>query len=266
MGYSIERKTYQYHVGMAERLGKLPHIHTHLEMVFLRQGRSVAILDRQRYEIEAGDLFLAFPNQIHYYEDQEPLKLTIAIFSPEIHRQLEKLLTGRIPVCPVLKKDTLPKNTEALLYGIWKKKRSDSPFDRLQATGQLLSFLGEILPLFEYHEVEGDPDSVARILSYCSEHYTEALTLEVLSKELFLSKFYISRVFRERMKFGFSEFIGSLRVNYVCDRLDAGVPITEAALSAGFSSIRTFNRVFLKMMGMTPREYAKSIVRKERKP
>lgn len=257
MGYVIETKAYDYFVGAAYRLGKLPHIHTHLELIYMRKGKSVAILDGQRHEMETGDLFLAFPNQVHYYEDQEPIQIFISIFSPSLHRQLDKMLAGKIPLSPVLKKEVLPPNTEEILQEILTKSRFGDGYDKLSATGQLLSFLGKILPLFEYQDVLGDQDSVKRILAYCSEHYTEPLTLDVLSEELYLSKFYISRVFRERMHYSFTEFIGNLRVSYACDLLQSDQSITQAALSSGFSTIRTFNRVFLKVMGMTPREYIK---------
>ncbi len=259
MAYTIENKTYQYHIGAAKSLGRLPHIHTHLELVYLRSGRAYAYVDRQRHEIGPGELFLAFPNQIHYYETVEPVNILISIFSSGLHRELEKLLAGKIPVTPVLSADLIPKETEHRLMSILKKRRSGDSFEKLSATGELLSLISELLPRFSYHEVPTEQDSVKRILEYCSTHYTEPITLEVLAEELYLSKYYISRVFHERMEFSFTEFIGNLRVNFACDQLRAGESITRAGLSSGFASIRSFNRVFLKVMGMTPREYVRQI-------
>ena len=48
-----------------------------------------------------------------------------------------------------------------------------------------------------------------------------------------------------------------LRIEHACSLLENGDNITEAAFSSGFSSIRTFNRVFVENMEMTPREYMK---------
>ena len=61
----------------------------------------------------------------------------------------------------------------------------------------------------------------------------------------------------------FIKHIGNLRVNYACDLLETNSSVTEVAMASGFSSIRTFNRVFLRVMGMTPREYLKQNQRKE---
>ena len=57
------------------------------------------------------------------------------------------------------------------------------------------------------------------------------------------------------MKISFTDFINGMRVEHACSLLEQDSDITEAAFSSGFSSLRTFNRAFLKAMNMTPREY-----------
>lgn len=255
MIYHIENKRYQYFVGNMPGLGGVPHIHSHLEMVYICSGSAIAELDGNRWTIEQGDLFLAFPNQVHFYEKLEPVNIYLLIFSEEIHEQLQKLVSGKIPQCPVLKKELLPQGISEQLKTLCRLSRSESVYEKLSATGGLLSFLGQILGLYSYQEAPRDHDSVKRILSYCMDHYTEPLTLEVLSRELYLSKFYISHVFTRRMGIRFPQFLGKLRVDRACSLLAEKLPISQVALSAGFSSIRTFNRVFLAEKGMTPRDY-----------
>lgn len=257
MLYHIENKKYPYFIGNMPGLGGVPHIHSHLELVYLCQGSAYAELDGKRWFIEQGDLFLAFPNQIHRYEKQGPVSIYLMIFSADIHPQLQKLLLGRIPQCPVLKKASLPKDILEKLQVLCRLSRSDSAYERLSATGNILSFLGQILPLFSYEETPEDHDSIKNILSYCTEHYTEPLTLDTLAKALYLNKFYISRVFTKRMGISFSRFLGKLRVDRACKLLSEKMPISQAALSCGFSSIRTFNRTFSLEKGMTPREYVR---------
>lgn len=104
---------------------------------------------------------------------------------------------------------------------------------------------------------KSDQDSIKRLLQYCSENYTEPLTLDSISSNLHLNKYYISHIFKERMDIGFTDFVNNLRIEHACGLLERGVSITEVAFSSGFSSIRTFNRCFLQNMGMTPREYIK---------
>ena len=42
--------------------------------------------------------------------------------------------------------------------------------------------------------------------------------------------------------------------------LDGKRSITEAAMEAGFQSIRTFNRVFSSQNGITPGEYRRAVL------
>lgn len=255
MLYQIESKKYPYFIGKMPGLGSVPHIHSHLEMVYICSGRAVAELDGKRWSMEPGDLFLAFPNQIHCYEKLEPVSIYLLIFSGEIHSQLQMLLSGRIPVCPVLKKAELPEDIVEGLDTLCRLSQSQSPHERLSATGRLLDLLGQLLPLFTYQAAPEDHDSVKRILHYCMDHFTEPLTLDTLSRELYLSKFYISHVFTKRMGISFPRFLGKLRVDYACQLLRKKQPVTQVAFSSGFSSIRTFNRVFAAEKGISPREY-----------
>lgn len=251
MPYRIESKKYSYFIGAYQNLGRTPHIHSHLELVYIRSGKAVAILENRRYELGPGDLFLAFPNQIHYYEVIEPVQIFLVIFSAGMHRELETLLEHKIPVCPVIH----PEHAESILCRLYDKRQSKDPYQRLGVTGGLLVFLSDILPLFAYTPITADSDSVQKIIAYCLENFTRPLTLATLSKDLYLSRYYISHVFSKRMGTGFNHFINSLRITQAKQELLAGKPVSQAALDCGFSSIRTFNRVFRENIGMTPREY-----------
>ena len=90
MGYHVQNKKYSLFVGAAHSLGRIPHIHTHLELVYMREGEADAVLDNQVFRMKAGDLFLSFPNQIHSYEKSRdprgfllivPLKPYLSIYS-----------------------------------------------------------------------------------------------------------------------------------------------------------------------------------------
>ena len=57
----------------------------------------------------------------------------------------------------------------------------------------------------------------------------------------------------------FSEYIGTLRISDACRLLTSeDMSITEVAFNAGFNSTRSFNRLFLKYIGMTPRQYKRN--------
>lgn len=256
MQYVIENKSYQYFVKEYRALTDIPHIHTHLEMIYLKKGRAMAAADGNWFTMEEGDLFLSSPNQIHYYKQLGNIELYLLIFDDAMDPLLQEFLKGKKPATPVISAAKLPDNIQAELQVISEKRESDYVQERLEAKGRMLTFLGSVLPLFSYApDTTASHDSVKSILQYCSEHYTEPITLESMAQHLHLSKFYISHVFHQRMQLGFAEFINSLRIKRACELLQQGYPITEAAFSAGFSSIRTFNRAFRKVTNLAPRDY-----------
>lgn len=81
------------------------------------------------------------------------------------------------------------------------------------------------------------------------------ITLSSVADALHISRYYASHLFSE-LEVGFNEYINSLRITGACERLkNTKLSISEIAYEVGFGSIRTFNRAFLKVSGMTPRQY-----------
>ena len=255
MLYKFENRATALATLTLDYLSPRPHIHPHLELIYLTEGSTVATVDGQNYLLEKGTFFLAFPNQIHFYHDQTPVKGYIFIFTPEIFKELREVFRTKVPTSPIIQTNHDFAEMTKTLNMILVKNESEAPFDKIIAKGALLARLGELLSHAEFIDAPADYDSVKNVLIYCSENYTEPLSLDVLAKKLHLSRYYISHIFSDKLQVSFTDFINTLRVEHACSLLEKGANITEIALSSGFSSIRTFNRVFVEEMGMAPREY-----------
>jgi YesN/AraC family two-component response regulator len=162
-------------------------------------------------------------------------------------------------VKPIIDASLLPEDVESKMGKICEFICSEDPYERIAAKGHLLAFFAELLPKVEMVSQTADLDNTQKLLIYCIEHYTEPITLDSVSRALHLNKYYISHVFKERMDIGFADFISSLRVEHACSLLKKDSSITEVAYASGFSSIRTFNRQFVRKMATTPTEYVKNI-------
>lgn len=258
MKYYIETREIAFTIDHIKGLLPTPHLHTHLELIYLQEGKSEVTVDNQKFLLESGDIFLAFPNQIHFYRDIERMEGDMLIFAPEVLPELKEVFSAKVPVNPIVNEEHLLGKIPDMIRRMEEALQTEKTFDGYVAKGQLLSLVGEMLSHMELVDKPGDQDTSKRILSYCLEHYMEPLTLDYLAKELYLSKYYISHIFRERMNISYKDFINQLRMEHVCDMLKKEKNITEAAYACGFSSVRTFNRVFLQSVGMTPREYIKT--------
>ncbi|MCI8801188.1 MAG: AraC family transcriptional regulator [Lachnospiraceae bacterium] len=257
MLYQIENRNIPLATGIFSKLSPIPHIHSHLELIYMEEGTCMATVDYQNFLIEKGDLFLSFPNQIHYYHDRSAVKGYLFIFSPDVCRDLKEIFQKKIPCSPIIRSSLLPLALHDHLEIIRRRNESDTYYDKIAAKGYLLALLAELLPLMNLTGSPANHDSIKNVLAYCSENYTKPLTLEQTARELHLNKYYISHIFNERIKISFVDFINGLRIEHACTLLEQGCNITEIAFSSGFSSIRTFNRVFAQSMNMAPRDYIK---------
>jgi AraC-like DNA-binding protein len=135
-------------------------------------------------------------------------------------------------------------------------KESESAPPLLMAYIQLA--LSRTIPLLTLRKNRGalQPDSLHRIIGYISENYHSPLTLDKLSAEMGISRYYLSRTFSEKLQTSFPNYLNSLRVDLAKNLLESGdQDILQICYECGFESQRTFNRVFKNACGITPREY-----------
>lgn len=97
-------------------------------------------------------------------------------------------------------------------------------------------------------------------IKYITEHFTQKLTLEMVSSKVFLNPKYFSRVFKKEIGVSFSEYIINLRVQHACKLLEqTNYPAYRISIECGFSDASYFNRVFCGQMNMTPQTYRKHV-------
>ncbi len=93
------------------------------------------------------------------------------------------------------------------------------------------------------------------------------LSLNDLAAHLDSSSHQISKVINSGFEMNFNDFINHYRIAAVKEMLanqeHKQMTLLAIALECGFNSKTTFNRVFKKHVGITPKQYLKSISDKE---
>lgn len=235
-----------------------PHFHETVELIGVEKGSCSAFVDFKEYKLKEGDIFIAFPNRIHSYSDENGVFYTF-LFPSGIVEPLLHLFQTKVPTDPVIHANARTGTIIDTMQSIYHHNKSSDFYEKLVTNGYFTVLLSMIFAELELADAPTQNLAAERrIINYCTENYKSPLTLDKLSRELFISRHHISHLFSEKIKIGFNDFINQLRVKDACKRMEKGERITQAALECGFSSIRTFNRAFLKEMGKSPTEYIKS--------
>ena len=98
--------------------------------------------------------------------------------------------------------------------------------------------------------------SVERAKAYIAERYNKDISLDDVSREVDISPYYFSKLFKEETGENFIEYLTSLRINKA-KQLIAGTDLSmkEICTEVGYSDPNYFSRIFKKNVGVTPTEY-----------
>jgi AraC-like DNA-binding protein len=236
------------------------HLHVHIELFYLIEGKMRAYIDSSEYTVCAGDILIAFPNRVHRFEAVEPERYLLFIIHPDMMPELSSVFSRRTPKSPLIKGAT---DDEALISLLHLLANTDapSPYRDVTRKGLLSAFFGRLLDKIELIEPRTeDSHAIRDVVNFCSEHFTSDLSLEMLEENLHLSRYYISHLFSHKLNIRFNDYVNSLRVSEACRLLRATtMGVTDISAQVGFNTLRTFNRSFVKQMGQSPSEYRRRL-------
>lgn len=230
-----------------------PHFHKEIEIIYIKSGGCTAYADKQHANLSDGDLFIAFPNQIHYYENSLFGEYYVIIANSSIFFELKDTFNNFIPSANRINLNKYTYITQLMDNIIF----ADGKFKNTVIAGILNQSIGLILPEIKLMpRIKTDNSTLQSILTFCMENFAEDITLDVISQNLHISKYHISHLLSQKLGINFNSYINMLRVDRACDLLeDTEKKTADISEEVGFGSIRTFNRAFLQFSGITPLEY-----------
>ena len=246
-------------------LGTTIHLHKEIEVIHALSGQSVAYADKNSYLLNAGDTFISFPNQIHYYDTITPGEYMIIIFSPEILCGFSAEISKSIP-----DKNFISAAEDSELCEIFDKiyplAKQNNEYGKLRLNGYINIMMSIMLPHFKLKTANIERNSAFYgIMDFCTHNFTESITLDSVAEKLHLSKYYISHLINRKLGQNFNEYINSLRISEACAFLrETDKKIAEISEEVGFGTIRSFNRSFKQTTGISPAEYRLNVTELKR--
>ncbi len=102
-----------------------------------------------------------------------------------------------------------------------------------------------------------DTDLQSRILALVDEHLENDISLDFLADELHIRPDAASRMFRQIIGTGYTEYIKNKKLSRAKELMEAGLSVKDTAERLGYSSAQYFIKVFKEDCGMTPHQYKK---------
>jgi len=231
------------------------HFHANLEILYTRKGTQTLLFQGQTYRMNPGDLMVIFPFQAHEFIVPGEGYGQLICCHPIFFSVFTHSLLTMVPEAPILSADRVPERICTLLDLIMDTP--EGPHRKETLNSLFCALFWEILDILPLVSLGGKWNAdIERLMIACMELYRDPeLSLEMISGICGISTRSISRFFSERMGVSFPRFISMLRLHDALEQMTRGTVITDAALSSGFGSVCSFNRVFREVFGTSPRLY-----------
>ncbi len=109
---------------------------------------------------------------------------------------------------------------------------------------------------FEKKEGKNENAVISRAKMYINSNYKKDISLDDVSREINISPYYFSKVFKDETGENFVEYLTSIRVNEAKKLLsDCSMSMKEIGVMVGYSDPNYFSRIFKKTVGITPTEF-----------
>lgn len=246
------RSNYHYNSFIYTNTEWKPHFHRSFELITVLEGALTLQINDRSFFVPCGRFALVLPNQIHSFSVDRTSRVWVGVFSEDFVPNFAHTVKGRQGQDAVF---SLPEDSAAFFC---KKMIESQPSTLLRQACLYTAcdaYLQEI-PLEERRA--GNDHLIGDVLDYVAAHFTEALTLQRIARDLGYEYHYLSRLLNQRYRISFRDLVNDHRTALACRLLEEReLLVTEIALRCGFQSIRTFNEVFLENTGKTPSAYRK---------
>ena len=93
---------------------------------------------------------------------------------------------------------------------------------------------------------------------YKRQHYEAPISLQDAADAAEVNPAYLSYLFKQEMKIGFSNYVQELRIDCAKKLLsETNCKVKDVALRSGFGDYHCFSKIFKKFTGLSPAEYRK---------
>ena len=234
------------------------HTHDFIEIVYVYDGKGYHIYNNVTYPVSKGELYIINSRTPHCFYPTDKSNSDIMLY--------KSLYPDEIIYSPDLK---LSGSMRTEIEQLYEKMYLEFTSKGINYVELLRLSLCELLLKIHrfYRQNHASPESavikyrhqlIPDCIQYLRENYSKKVTIEELSNNFFLSKSYLSSLFKKATGSGVVEYLQHIRIERACELLtNTTLSITEISTQVGYTDYRFFNKSFKKITGVTAHEYRK---------
>ena len=247
------------------------HSHDYYEFYFFAEGAVTMEIGQRSFPLIPGDVIVVPPGVIHRALLTDP-GVPYRRFVFWLSRDYVKALAGQSEDYLLILKsakeakgelwhfDLLGFNTlRGRLFSLLDELHSDRYGKDAEVSLQICSLLLHLSrSVYEQKRSLAAYESASTyeaITAFIDTHLEEELSLERIAGEFYLSKYYISHLFRESVGLSVHQYITKKRLAACAFAISAGAKVTEVFRAYGFGDYSAFYRAFVKEYDCPPSEY-----------
>ena len=253
------------------------HFHDFYEILVFISGNVNYIVEDKTYSLRPGDIILTNNSELHrpIILDNSSYKRYITWINPKFVQKIKMYHTEiDISTCfnssSKMHYNLLKPDNETLKEIINILNKLLVPVDQAKFGDELIHqclLLELLINLNQAHlNTTITPDDpiilnpkIRDIVYHINQHLTEPLTLDDLSNKFYISKFHLTRLFKEYTGLSLHQFILKKRLILSKKLLSDGATPYQACIDSGFNDYPHFSRCFKNNYDLSPRAYIKQI-------
>ncbi len=131
----------------------------------------------------------------------------------------------------------------------------EKPLNPTKAKG-IVETLLKSKGVINYENIDDIDHKIDRVKQFTEKNYHKKISLGDVSKLIFLSPKYFSRIFKEKTGMGFNDYKLNIKIDKSKEFLiNSGLNIDEIAYKMGYENSESFIRIFKKITNLTPTEF-----------
>ena len=250
------------------------HQHPFYEIFFFLSGDVTYIIEGRSYKLRPGDILLTSSSDIHRPDIRpgRPYERIVIWLADDFFEHLQDFFDEDFTACftdAALKDYRLIRpdseniaHLMQLCTQMSKARHSTGMGCRALASAYLTECLVYVSRAYydAPDSVKNDiteNDKINQIISYINENLSEELSLDQLADRFYISKYYLSRQFKQFTGLSLYQYIMKKRLISARNMLRAGSPVMDACLCCGFGDYSNFLKAFKREFGQNPSKYSR---------